>query len=354
MEAAPCGADRIDVDDEEVLLELRAARHDLAGRVDHQAVPVEHQFVLSAHGVAEGDEATVVRCPLPEHPLTLDTLAPMIGRPGQVDDELRAASDGRPLAGSTGIPEVLANRHPNPHAGQVDHHGIVASSKVSLFVEDGVVGQEMFPVGRGHRAVGQHCGRIVQVLGQCRKPHEYHGVGDRLGKLSYCVGCRLGEARIEQEIFRRVTGDRQLRKHRQIGALLDGPGGQLLDALEVAGEIADREVRLAQGHSERAVSCRLSGIAGHVGRRWRRQFTLSPAANRGGRSRGRLTRWAGRGVPLCAGAGSLVVPVMNTVTHRGRRGARSARREEGAYRQYSTDKQRYGVGCIGGRMRPHL
>ena len=49
----------------------------------------------------------------------------------------------------------------------------------------------------------------------------------------------------------------------------------------------------------------------------------------------------------------LVVPVINTVTHRGRRGARPARREEGAYGQYSTDEQR-GAGCIGGRMRPYL
>ena len=36
--------------------------------------------------------------------------------------------------------------------------------------------------------------------------------------------------------------------------------------------------------------------------------------------------------------------------HRDRRGARPARREEGAYREYSTDEQRRGAECIGGRM----
>ena len=36
--------------------------------------------------------------------------------------------------------------------------------------------------------------------------------------------------------------------------------------------------------------------------------------------------------------------------HRDRRGARPARREEGAYREYLTDEQRRGAGGIGGRM----
>ena len=48
--------------------------------------------------------------------------------------------------------------------------------------------------------------------------------------------------------------------------------------------------------------------------------------------------------------GPLVVRFIITVTHRGRRGARPARREEGEYREYLTDEQRRGAGCIGGRM----
>src|SRR5262245_65806984 len=36
--------------------------------------------------------------------------------------------------------------------------------------------------------------------------------------------------------------------------------------------------------------------------------------------------------------------------HRGRRGARPARREEGEYRPYATDEQRSRTGCIAGRM----
>ena len=51
-------------------------------------------------------------------------------------------------------------------------------------------------------------------------------------------------------------------------------------------------------------------------------------------------------------AGRKVLPFINTVTHRGRRGARLARREEEENREYLTDEQRSEAGCIAGRMPP--
>jgi hypothetical protein len=48
----------------------------------------------------------------------------------------------------------------------------------------------------------------------------------------------------------------------------------------------------------------------------------------------------------------LVVPGMITATHQGRRGARPASREEEEYREYATDEERRGPGCVGGRMPP--
>jgi hypothetical protein len=50
----------------------------------------------------------------------------------------------------------------------------------------------------------------------------------------------------------------------------------------------------------------------------------------------------------------LVVKTINTVTHRGCRGARPARREEGEYREYLTDEQRGRSGWIGSRMPSYL
>ncbi len=50
----------------------------------------------------------------------------------------------------------------------------------------------------------------------------------------------------------------------------------------------------------------------------------------------------------------LVSRLGSSLSHRGRRGARPARREEGEYREYLTDEPRRGTGCIGGRMQTNF
>ena len=47
---------------------------------------------------------------------------------------------------------------------------------------------------------------------------------------------------------------------------------------------------------------------------------------------------------------ALAVRGESPASHRDRRGARLTRREEGEYREYSTDEQRSQPGCIVGRM----
>ena len=49
----------LEVDDEHLFLELRAARDQRAVRTDDEAVPVEHQLVLAADGVAEREAAAL-------------------------------------------------------------------------------------------------------------------------------------------------------------------------------------------------------------------------------------------------------------------------------------------------------
>ena len=57
---------------------------------------------------------------------------------------------------------------------------------------------------------------------------------------------------------------------------------------------------------------------------------------------------------VACGSAQLVSRLGSSLSHRGRRGARPARREEGEYREYLTDEQRRGTGCIGGRMQTNF
>jgi hypothetical protein len=64
-----------EVDEEEMLLEARCPRHDLARVVEHQRVPVEHELVLAADEIAEGEEGARVPGSRDEHLLALLGLA---------------------------------------------------------------------------------------------------------------------------------------------------------------------------------------------------------------------------------------------------------------------------------------
>src|SRR5207244_5106785 len=68
---APDRGGRLDVDNEERLLEAGPAREQVTLLVEHERVSVEEQLVLAADGVAEGDEARVVARAGGEHLLAL-------------------------------------------------------------------------------------------------------------------------------------------------------------------------------------------------------------------------------------------------------------------------------------------
>ena len=103
---------RVDVDDEQRLLEAGRAGDHLALVVEHERVAVEDQLVLAADRVAERDEARVVARARDEHLLALAVLADVERRGGDVGDELRAGERevGR---GRAGLPDVLADRRPD-------------------------------------------------------------------------------------------------------------------------------------------------------------------------------------------------------------------------------------------------
>ena len=86
MESLPEGDHRVNVDDDEVFLELCTSSQQLAGGIDNEAMTVEDELVLPAHGVAERDEARVVCGALRQHPFTFDALAPVIWRSREVDN----------------------------------------------------------------------------------------------------------------------------------------------------------------------------------------------------------------------------------------------------------------------------
>ena len=81
------------------------------------------------------------------------------------------------------------------------------------------------------------------------EPHQGHAA--RGGRRQAAQGGEVvgHERRLEEEVLGRVAGDGQLRKGGQVGAVLLGPGQGGHDPLDVAVDVTDDRVELAQGHT---------------------------------------------------------------------------------------------------------
>ena len=244
------GDGRVEVRDEQVLLERSAAGEYRSLRSDDETVAVEDQLVLAAHGVAERQEAAVIAAAGGEQHLPLPALAPVIGRGREVDDDLRAAVHGRPFGRTAGHPDVLADGDAHPPAVEIDHERLASRQEVAALVEDGVVREAVLAVQRRDPTVGQDRGGVVEpgggghglaaagCPGRCRHGFRDADAGNDAGgagrHLAERGGGVLYEARFEQEVFRRVAGERQLGKQGDVGSPLSRFANPRLQSGDVA------------------------------------------------------------------------------------------------------------------------
>ena len=162
---------RLDVDDEQRLLEAGRARQHLALVVEDAGVPVEDQLVLPADRVAEGDEADVVARALDEHLLAVALLADVEGGGGEVDEQLRARE--REVGGRrAGLPHVLADGRPDQAVAEPDEDEVAPGREVAVLVEDAVVGEEALAHDRLDLAARADGGGVEEVAVVVRRPDE--------------------------------------------------------------------------------------------------------------------------------------------------------------------------------------
>ena len=206
---------------------------------------VEHEFILASHQPAEGDEREVVTRALGEHALALDALARVVGRSGDVHDQGRP---GQRLLGGrrSGLPDVLAHRQPDAVRTDVQHSPGGAGLEVALLVEHTVVGQVHLAIDGVDGAVGKHRGGVVHVLGALGKADDRDRPARvRCQLLERCARARE-EVLAQEQILGRVAGERQLGEQDQIG-VRPAPGLVTgADQREVAVDVADGCVQLAQ------------------------------------------------------------------------------------------------------------
>ena len=243
---------RVDVDDQQRLLESRRAGDDLALVVEDDRVPVEDELVLPPDEVAERDVARVVPCPRDEHLLAVLRLAHEERR-GREVDEHRGARERKVGRRRAGLPDVLADRRTDEHVAHLEEEELAAAGEVPVLVEHAVVREEVLPVDPLHGAVRTDEGGVREIAVERRRADERREVDARAGDLVDGLAGGADERGAKEEILRRVTRHGELGKDDEVGRRAPRVRERGDDALHVPVEVADDDVHLGEDDPHRRI-----------------------------------------------------------------------------------------------------
>ena len=237
---------RIDVDDEQRLLEAGRPCEHVPLVVDHAGVPVEDELVLGADRIAERDEAGVVSRAGDEHLLALSFLSDVVRRSGDVRDEL-GACERQVRRRRARLPHVLADGRSDQRLPHLEQDQVASRGEIAVLVEDAVVREEPLADDRLHLAAGADCAGVVEVAVEVRRADERRDSAARAGDLLERALGGADEARAEEEVLGGIAGDDQLGEEDDVHALLLRLVEALQDPSGVPLQVADDGVHLGEG-----------------------------------------------------------------------------------------------------------
>ena len=132
--------------------------------------------------------------------------------------------------------------------------GLGARLEVALLVEHAVVREVHLAVDRGDLAVGEHRGRVVDVVGALGEADECDDAARLGGEILERGADLVEEGGLEQQVLGRVAADRELRKHDQRRSLLASGGRLLRDLAGVARDVTDGGVDLGERDPQQILS----------------------------------------------------------------------------------------------------
>ena len=223
----------------------------LPSPIEHERVPVEDELVLAADGVAEDQRTAVVPRTGREHLLALRVLADVKGRRGEVDEQ-PGARRGALDSGRARLPQVLAHRQADRASAVLEQADVRSRLEVPLLVEDAVVRQQPLAIDGRDLAVLADEARVVErPFSACGAPTSAVMPVAASRDLAGRARGRADERGAEQEVFRRIAGDRELGEDDEPGAGVAGLGDPRDDAVAVAVEVADGRVDLGERQPHR-------------------------------------------------------------------------------------------------------
>ena len=249
---------RVEVHDEQVLLELLRERDEFAARVHHHAAAVEDEFVVPADLVDVHDrQLEPPRLVGEQFPPDL-LFAERERRGGEVEDDLRAfAQEHRdrveviPRAqAALDPPAVLADGDAERAPAERRGVRLTARLEVAVLVEHVVGREQRLVVHRDHAPVADERGGIVQRLALAGLVPRDEADDRRQRKFAREPVERVEPAGDEpgmlDEVARRIAHDGHLRKDGEFGPERRRAPGGIEDLRRVPAEVAHGRIDLRQ------------------------------------------------------------------------------------------------------------
>ncbi len=160
-----------------------------------------------------------------------------------------APARARSVAGGPGCQMSSQIVGPTIVSPESEQEEVVAGREVAVLVEDAVVRQEALAVDAADLAARQDVAGVREIGVEVGGADERHDPlrlgGDRLDR----PAGGADEPRAQQQVLRRVAGDRELREEDEVGAGIPRRGEPVEDPGPIAVEIADDAVDLGERES---------------------------------------------------------------------------------------------------------
>ena len=144
-------------------------------------------------------------------------------------------------------PDVLADRHADAHAAEVDGTRGRARRKQAALVEHAIVGQVHLHAHRRDGAAVEQAAGVVELAvvrprraDQQRRP----AIGGLARKLLDLGAARRLQGRLEHEVLGRIAAQKEFRQHHQIGAVGGSLRARAASLVGIAGDVADGRIEL--------------------------------------------------------------------------------------------------------------
>ena len=145
-------------------------------------------------------------------------------------------------------PRVFTNIDAKLDALHAKHTRLSPGNEITLLIKNCVIWQRLFAISRCHTPIQQYrCGVVTLAIGFVRVAHHHcdptHPFGKAL-KRSFAITVKPVS---QQQVFGRVTAQRQLGCQQKVGAGLTRAQGKFKNFRAIAGKIADNAIDLCQG-----------------------------------------------------------------------------------------------------------